>query len=140
MTNALLVREQQSLFEGLDLRVPAKGSRKGRRRNAEGRFRVGFATALAIVVERGRKVQEEKSLPELSRCPRCEKVGMTGRDFGTRVLGGKRVPQSWCRRCRSTHRRSAANTNPLFSVGERVGNETSFETLPENAVKAASSR
>lgn len=40
-----------------------------------------------------------------STCPRCDKVAQgideTEELFGFRILGGQRIPQSWCRQCRA---------------------------------------
>ncbi len=36
-----------------------------------------------------------------SECPHCGHKGPIERDFGTRVLRGDVVPQSWCRICAS---------------------------------------
>lgn len=36
-----------------------------------------------------------------AECPRCHYRGPIERDFGTRVLRGEVVPQSWCRLCRA---------------------------------------
>jgi len=38
---------------------------------------------------------------DLSRCPKCQTVGVLESWFGTRRLGGRTIPQSWCRVCRS---------------------------------------
>ncbi len=62
---------------------------------------VGFATALALVVEHGRRATVRAD--HRARCPRCGRVGPTDRDFGTRLLNGKRRPQSWCKTCRAAH-------------------------------------
>lgn len=39
---------------------------------------------------------------DISRCPKCRIVGEVDTWFGTRLVGGHRIPQSWCRICRST--------------------------------------
>lgn len=71
--------------------------------NVDSRWKVGFAAALAIVVEHGKKAQEAAQVPAEARCPRCGLVGPTDAHFGTRMLQGRRVPQSWCRNCRGRH-------------------------------------
>lgn len=40
----------------------------------------------------------------LSSCPQCYHVGETETWFGYRQVDGKRIPQSWCRMCRSRSR------------------------------------
>jgi hypothetical protein len=84
--------EQQSLLGGVDLVRP--GPRPGT---------VGFAKALTLVVEHGRRARQATDLPRWSRCPRCQRVGDTMREFGMRTLRGRRVAQSWCRSCRGVH-------------------------------------
>lgn len=63
--------------------------------------RLGFAAALAIVVEQGKRAQ----VPAQAHCPRCGKTGSTHEDFGTRIIDGRARPQSWCRNCRSARGR-----------------------------------
>jgi hypothetical protein len=94
--------EQQSLLGGVDL-VNAAPRREGRALHVESRWKVGFAAALALVVEHGKKAQERAELPSRTRCPRCQRLGDTLRDFGIRVVRGRCMPQSWCRTCRSAH-------------------------------------
>jgi hypothetical protein len=93
--------EQQSLLGGVDL-VPAGHQGPGPLHLAP-RWKVGFAAALALVVEHGRKAQQRVGVPSRTRCPRCQRLGDTLRDFGLRFVRGRRVPQSWCRACRSAH-------------------------------------
>lgn len=94
--------EQQSLLGGVDL-VNVAPRRGGRALHVESHWKVGFAAALALVVEHGKKAQERADLPARTRCPRCQRLGDTLRDFGIRVIRGRRLPQSWCRTCRSAH-------------------------------------
>ena len=94
--------EQQSLLGGVDL-VNVAPRRGGRTLHVESRWKVGFAAALALVVEHGKKAQERAELPSRTRCPRCQRLGDTLRDFGIRIVRGRRMPQSWCRTCRSAH-------------------------------------
>jgi hypothetical protein len=94
--------EQQSLLGGVDL-VKVAPRRGGRALHVESHWKVGFAAALALVVEHGKKAQERADLPSRARCPRCQRLGDTVRDFGIRVIRGRRLPQSWCRSCRSGH-------------------------------------
>jgi hypothetical protein len=84
----------------------------GRQSRARRQRRLGFAAALAVVVEHGKRQLKPTALREraTARCPRCEKVGEVERDFGMRVLDGKRRRQSWCRRCRAAAR---ATRGPL---------------------------
>ena len=95
--------EQQSLLGGIDLVTPPM--RRGARRtlHVDPRWKVGFAAALALVVEHGKKAQERAHMPPRTRCPRCQRLGDTQRDFGIRIVRGRRIPQSWCRTCRSAH-------------------------------------
>ncbi len=95
--------EQQSLLGGMDLVTPTimRGAR--RTVHVDTRWKVGFAAALALVVEHGKKAQERGAMPARARCPRCQRLGDTQRDFGVRLVRGRRIPQSWCRSCRSGH-------------------------------------
>jgi hypothetical protein len=95
--------EQQSLLGGIDLVAPAERRGQGRTLHVDSRWKVGFAAALALVVEHGKKAQERAQLPARTRCPRCQRMGDTLRDFGLRSMRGRRLPQSWCRTCRSVH-------------------------------------
>ncbi len=80
--------------------------------------RSGFAAALAVVVEYGRRelctssprqaelrerapAREPIPADELATCPRCGREGWVHADFGLRRVGGKLRAQSWCRACRS---------------------------------------
>ncbi len=93
--------EQQSLLGGVDLVRPgSRGRIQGTSVHVDPRWQIGFAKALALVVEHGRKAREATELPRWSRCPRCQRVGDTRREFGVRTLRGRRVAQSWCRPCR----------------------------------------
>jgi hypothetical protein len=94
--------EQQNLLGGVDLVVVAPRPDAGRGQQVESRWKVGFAAALALVVEHGKKAQERVGVPSRTRCPRCHSLGDTVRDFGVRFVRGRRIPQSWCRTCRST--------------------------------------
>lgn len=89
--------EQQSLLGGVDLVTPAQR----RTLRVDSRWKVGFAAALALVVEHGKKAQERAAVPARTRCPRCQRLGDTVRDFGTRFVRGRQIAQSWCRTCRS---------------------------------------
>jgi hypothetical protein len=98
------VTEQRNLLWGSEVtaHLPERGRRPARVVHVEDEH-VGFATALALVVEHGRHASNRVGIPRTSRCPRCGHAGDTVRDFGTRMLGGKRRPQSWCRACRASH-------------------------------------
>jgi hypothetical protein len=93
--------EQQNLLGGVDLVVVAPRRGTGRGQHLDPRWKVGFAAALALVVEHGKKAQERVGVPSRTRCPRCQRLGDTVRDFGVRFVRGRRIPQSWCRSCRS---------------------------------------
>jgi hypothetical protein len=104
-TPSVEIVEQQNLLGGSDLLTLARsGQRKKKVRTVQvdGRFKVGFVAALALVVHHG-KAQAGLDVPKLARCPRCGREGPTEPLFGTRVMGGERRPQSWCRSCRSLH-------------------------------------
>lgn len=117
----LLVMEQRNLFGGIDLVMPSRRrGRRGRKLTVEGRFKVGFATALALVVEHGKKALEASEVPAETRCPRCSVVAKTAHGFGTRVIRGKRIAQSWCRDCRALHLKSAPSAQLEFP-GTDVG-------------------
>jgi hypothetical protein len=87
--------EQQSLLGGVDLVRPGAPAV-----HVDPRWKVGFAAALSLVVEHGRRARESVEFPRWTRCPRCQRVGDTLRDFGVRTVRGRRIPQSWCRSCR----------------------------------------
>ncbi|WP_224362815.1 hypothetical protein [Hyalangium versicolor] len=113
--SATQVLEQRNLLGGTDL-VPILGG--GKRKRAR-KFHVasdkpiGFAKALALVVEHGRQKAKEHGVTKMSRCPRCDHVGPTAKDFGFRVIRGERRPQSWCRGCRSQNLPPANPSAPL---------------------------
>jgi hypothetical protein len=125
--SATHVLEQRNLLGGTDL-VPILGG--GRRKRAR-QFhvasdrRLGFAVALALVVEHGRQKARETGVTSLSRCPRCDHVGPTAQDFGYRVIRGERRPQSWCRGCRGQHLPPSDETAALkMSSTQGNGHET----------------
>lgn len=113
--SATQVLEQGNLLGGTDL-VPVIGG--GKRKRAR-QFHVasdrplGFAKALALVVEHGRQKARETGVTSLSRCPRCDHVGPTAKDFGYRIIRGERRPQSWCRGCRAQNLPPANTTASL---------------------------
>lgn len=99
------VLEQKNLLGGMDL-VPVLGGnnrKRARKFHVAIERRVGFAAALALVVEHGRQKAKETGTTSLSRCPRCGHVGPTEEDFGYRIMKSGRRPQSWCRGCRGMH-------------------------------------
>ncbi len=103
--SATHVLEQRNLLGGTDL-VPILGSgkrKRARKFHVASERRLGFAVALALVVEHGRQKAREHGVTSLSRCPRCDHVGPTAQDFGYRIIRGERRPQSWCRGCRGQH-------------------------------------
>jgi hypothetical protein len=103
--NSPHVLEQRNLLGGTDL-VPIVGGNKRRRArkfHVASEKKLGFAVALALVVEHGKQRAREHGVTSLSRCPRCDHVGPTSQDFGYRVIRGERRPQSWCRGCRGQH-------------------------------------
>lgn len=93
--------EQQNLLGGVDLVVVERRPGSQQSQHLAPRWKVGFAAALALVVEHGKKAQERVGVPSRTRCPRCQSLGDTVRDFGVRFVRGRRIPQSWCRSCRS---------------------------------------
>ncbi|MBF5040958.1 hypothetical protein FGE12_01040 [Aggregicoccus sp. 17bor-14] len=106
------VLEQRNLLGGADLVTQiTRGKRTEQRTlHVDGRWKVGFAAALALVVGHGRQEANE-AVPSMTRCPRCGLMGRTDEDFGTRVIRGQRRPQSWCRSCRSAHVTSGSSTS-----------------------------
>jgi len=117
MSGFLRVMEQRDLLGGAELVYPDR-RRRARRVHVDGRFKVGFAAALALIV--GRAKAENPLAPEhvenLARCPHCGREGSTEELFGTRVLNGQRVPQSWCRACRAGAPRRARMPEPVQEV------------------------
>jgi uncharacterized C2H2 Zn-finger protein len=108
--------------------VQSGSGRKKRARRSAAPKPAGFAAALALVVQHGRKLAKEVGKTALSRCPRCGHVGPTQQDFGTRIIRGERRPQSWCRSCRKT------NLPPLKALTETSGRSvkaTQVETANE---------
>ena len=105
--------EQRNLLWGSEVTavIPGRKGRPPRVLHVDDEH-IGFATALALVVEHGRRAN---ATHRQARCPRCGLVGPVDRDFGTRVLNGRRRPQSWCRTCRAAHlesERSDAKPEP----------------------------
>ena len=106
----------QAIAHGADLfRWAWRQERVGKSKKPK---RTGFAAALAVVVEYGRrelctssprKAELRESAPapepiaadERATCPRCGREGRVHADFGLRRVGGKLRAQSWCRACRS---------------------------------------
>ncbi|AKJ08247.1 zinc ribbon domain-containing protein [Archangium gephyra] len=132
---AFRVLEQGNLLDGADLMPVQSGSERKKRARKSGQppKKLGFVAALALVVERGRKLAKEVGKTALSRCPRCGHVGPTEQDFGTRIIRGERRPQSWCRSCRKVH------LPPLKSVpnrSSRAVKATLVETANEKPAKA----
>lgn len=113
--NASHVLEQRNLLGGTDL-VPVMGGGKRKRArqfHVASEKKVGFAAALALVVEHGKQQAKEHGVTSLSRCPKCDHVGPTSQDFGYRVIRGERRPQSWCRGCRGQHLPPSQTSAPL---------------------------
>jgi hypothetical protein len=113
--NATHVLEQRNLLGGTDL-VPIVGGGKRKRArqfHVASEKKLGFAAALALVVEHGKQRAREHGVTSLSRCPRCGHHGPTSTDFGYRVIRGERRPQSWCRGCRGQHLPSSDPTAQL---------------------------
>jgi hypothetical protein len=114
--SATQVLEQSNLLGGTDL-VPVMGGSNKRKRARKFHIAsdrpLGFAKALALVVEHGRQKAREHGVTSLSRCPRCDHVGPTSKDFGYRVIRGERRPQSWCRGCRAQPLPPSNPTAPL---------------------------
>ncbi len=126
--SATQVLEQRNLLGGTDL-VPAGG---GRRKSAR-KFHVasdrplGFAKALALVVEGGRQKARETGVTSMTTCPRCGHVGPTAKDFGYRVIRGERRPQSWCRGCRAQNLPPSNPTAPLKMTSSQSASEDSAD-------------
>jgi hypothetical protein len=124
--------------------VLGRGSRKrGRSFHVASPGRIGFAAALALVVEHGRQKAREIGVTALSRCPRCGHVGPTEQDFGYRIMRGERRPQSWCRGCRGLHlepsESHAANTTASApSEGWLFPPESTTSTRPPRKGKRSS--
>jgi hypothetical protein len=120
--SATQVLEQRNLLGGTDL-VPVLGGGKRKRArqiHVASERRLGFAVALALVVENGRQKAREHGVTSLSKCPKCEHVGPTAQDFGYRIIRGERRPQSWCRGCRGQHLPPANASAPLkWSTGSK---------------------
>jgi hypothetical protein len=103
--SATHVLEQRNLLGGTDL-VPIVGGGKRKRArqfHVASEKKLGFAAALALVVEHGKQRAREHGVTKMSHCPRCDHKGPTSKDFGYRVIRGERRPQSWCRDCRGQH-------------------------------------
>ena len=132
--SATQVLEQGNLLGGTDLVPVVGGSKRKRARkfHVASDRPVGFAKALALVVEHGRQQAREHGVTSLSRCPRCDHVGPTSQDFGYRVIRGERRPQSWCRGCRAQPLPPSNPTAPLkWSAGSAP--EPSTAHAEENA-------
>jgi hypothetical protein len=113
--SATQVLEQRNLLGGTDL-VPVLGGGKRKRArqiHVASERRLGFAVALALVVENGRQKAKETGVTSMTRCPKCDHVGPTAQDFGYRIIRGERRPQSWCRGCRGQHLPPANASAPL---------------------------
>jgi hypothetical protein len=113
--SATQVLEQRNLLGGTDL-VPVLGGGKRKRArqiHVASERRLGFAVALALVVENGRQQAREHGVTSLSKCPKCDHVGPTAQDFGYRIIRGERRPQSWCRGCRGQHLPPSNASAPL---------------------------
>ena len=133
--NATHVLEQRNLLGGTDL-VPVMGGGKRKRArqfHVASEKKVGFAAALALVVEHGRERAKETGVTSLSKCPKCDHVGPTAQDFGYRIIRGERRPQSWCRGCRGQHLPPSQASAPKWSTssGAPASQESLFppETL-----------
>nr|WP_255653743.1 MULTISPECIES: hypothetical protein [Myxococcus] len=138
------VLEQRNLLGGMDLMpVLGRGGRKRARRfHVASEKRLGFAAALALVVEHGRQKAKEIGVTSLSRCPRCDHVGPTEQDFGFRVMRGERRPQSWCRGCRGQHLEPSESTQTNTASHSEEGwlfpPETTTSTRPPRRGKRSS--
>jgi hypothetical protein len=120
--SATQVLEQRNLLGGTDL-VPVLGGGKRKRArqiHVASERRLGFAVALALVVENGRQKAKETGVTSMTRCPKCDHVGPTAQDFGYRIIRGERRPQSWCRGCRGQHLPPSNASAPLkWSTGSK---------------------
>lgn len=143
-TSPSRVLEQRNLLGGMDLQpVLGRGNRKrGRSFHVASTGRIGFAAALALVVEHGRQKAKEIGTTSLSRCPRCNHVGPTEQDFGYRTMRGERRPQSWCRGCRGLHlepsEATQSNTASRATEGWLFPPESTTSTRPPKKGKRSS--
>jgi hypothetical protein len=122
------VIEQSDLMGGAEL--VARTGRVARRLRVDRRWKVGFAAALALVVEHGKREAIRAEVPSMTRCPKCQRLGRTEEDFGTRMIHGERRPQSWCRDCRSRKpvRRTSAQEALNLGGGEWVASDVSLQS------------
>jgi hypothetical protein len=113
--------EQRNLMWGSEVTtfLPGRPGRAARVVRVDDQH-IGFATALALVLTHG---QARGGHDAEACCPRCGRRGPTERDFGTRLLNGKRRPQSWCRGCR-------AGGPPAFSPADVPPPDRHTEQLP----------
>ncbi|MCP3102736.1 hypothetical protein LZ198_28055 [Myxococcus sp. K15C18031901] len=141
------VLEQRNLLGGMDVMpVLGRGARKRARAfHVAAPGRIGFATALALVVEHGRQKAKEIGVTSLSRCPRCNHVGPTDQDFGYRQMTSGRRPQSWCRSCRGQHLESSESSRPASTTTASASEEgwlfppeTTTSTRPPRRGKGSS--
>lgn len=91
--------EQRTLTGGSNLQATRRQGKRSQTVHTDGR--VGFAAALALVIEHGKRARTEERVPALSTCPRCGRTAPTEEAFGMRLVDGALRPQSWCRACRS---------------------------------------
>lgn len=89
---------QNGLFGGVDVVELFTGSKRNILHCSAPAQAQRYATELAV--RDGAQLVHLDELPPASVCPKCGHSGPTDVDFGTRVLRGRRVPQSWCRPCR----------------------------------------
>lgn len=134
--SATQVLEQRNLLGGTDL-VPVLGGGKRKRArpiHVASERRLGFAVALALVVENGRQKAKETGVTSLSKCPKCEHIGPTAQDFGYRIIRGERRPQSWCRGCRGQHLPPMNASAPLkWSTGSKSSEPAQSSESSESA-------
>jgi hypothetical protein len=112
-----------------------RGGRKARQFHVPSERKLGFAAALALVVEHGKEKAKETGTTSMTRCPRCGHVGPTEQDFGFRIMSrGQRRPQSWCRGCRGQH------LEPVNASQPRPEDGWLFPPEPKEKQKAKASK
>lgn len=89
---------QDSLFGGTDVLELFSGAKRNVLHCSNSTTALRQATALSL--REGSQLAHVDDVPRLATCPRCGASGDTQSMFGTRLLRGRRVPQSWCRSCR----------------------------------------
>jgi hypothetical protein len=96
------VVRQAALFGGTDVLCHGENGRiRTNRLHCDSDAQAAAIVRQTRQLERAELVELPNTPLETCRCPRCGRTGSLDKDFGTRVLDGRRRPQSWCRTCRS---------------------------------------